>query len=191
MASRAHSITCQPFLNKYFFQVFPIPGIILYGTFKWNVIFAWEVGKGKWLEVFLVIPQKPVPTTWDGILFLRCPSKAGLVHTAGEVVAPHLLLRHRGFHQPQLQKLWREAQSRKWERGFQRHRKSEVRFEGLIWFCSRRGREAQRQGSTHWTASPWTWREQRWISPGPCSQAVRGKQMNGKKSYGGNPLEYS
>lgn len=57
MPSRAHSITCQPFLNKYFFQVFPIPGIILYGTFKWNVIFAWEVGKGKWLEVFLVIPR--------------------------------------------------------------------------------------------------------------------------------------
>lgn len=25
-------------------------------------------------------------------------------------------------HQPQLQKLWREGQSRKWGRGFQRHR---------------------------------------------------------------------
>lgn len=58
----------------------------------------------------------------ETVLLLGCPSRAGLVHSAGRSWPLPCCSDTRASHQPQLQKLWREAQSRKQERGFRRRR---------------------------------------------------------------------
>lgn len=149
--------------QKIFFQLLPIPEIILRGTFKWNVkdVLAGEVGEEKWGVVFPFSPQT-AEAFW-----------AGLVHAAGQVVAPHCCSNVL-------------EGNRKWGRGFYRHRGcgGDLRDSGSH---GKGGAAARIYISNDSFDTEYALRDrcvkgmQRWISPGPCSKAVKKKHTSGSK----------
>lgn len=137
------------------------------------------MGKGKSSGGFLVIPNTQ-PRLYAAP---RCPSPAGPVHTAGEVVA-HLPRRHQRFPPAPTAETLEGSSEQEMGKGVSKTQRVWRRFEMQLillpqWMGRHSGqRDAPNSSDLQRCVSAVTGV---WLSSGPCSQAVRGKQMSGNQ----------